>query len=346
MLNKNLPFGLLAILLVILLAPSCRHASKEEKIAIGVSDTSLKYLEALNKKISADGKNAGLYNLRARFYINDRQFNKALKDINQALSLNPKDASFYVTLSDLYLLTGEPQKCSDALKKALTISPKDNDALIKFAKLSLIQRDYKSTFENLKKALDNQPVNPKAHFLRALALLENGDTLKAVDDLRKAVDQDQHYFDAYVQLGDLYTIKKDKLAAEYYRAALNIHPGSREVLYSLGMFYQESGQYDKAIETYTTLGKVDSTFKNAPYNIGYIYLVYLHDFNKAVSCFSEAIKRSPAYVEAWYNRGYSYELMGQNGKAYDDYQKTLQISTNYQKAIDGLNRLDKSKKRR
>jgi len=48
----------------------------------------------------------------------------------------------------------------------------------------------------------------------------------------------------------------------------------------LGMFYQETSQYENAIKTYTTLSKIDTTFRNAPYNMGYIYLVYIKDFKK------------------------------------------------------------------
>ncbi len=111
----------------------------------------------------------------------------------------------------------------------------------------------------------------------------------------------------------------------------------------LGMFYQENGRYQEALEAYDTLAKVDSTFKDAPYNTGYIYLVYLHDFRKAASFFSIALRCDPGYIEAMFNRGYSYELAGEYSKAYQDYNHVLQLRTNYQKAIDGLNRIDKKR---
>ena len=190
------------------------------------------------------------------------------------------------------------------------------------------------------------PVNPRAYFIRAIALLEKGDTVRAADDLKKAVDQDQEFFDAYLELGELYSIKKDRIAADYLRNALNLRPESKEALYLLGMFYQENNQFDKALETYSILGKIDTTFRNVPYNTGYIYLVYLKDFQQAARFFSQAIKKDPGYAEAYYNRGYAYELSGQFDKAYSDYKMTLKLKTNYQKAIDGLNRLDKIKQKK
>jgi tetratricopeptide (TPR) repeat protein len=86
--------------------------------------------------------------------------------------------------------------------------------------------------------------------------------------------------------------------------------------------------------------KSDSTFRNAPYNTGYIYLVYRNDFPKAADYFSKAIEVDPAYFEAWFNRGYANELMGKYDQAVSDYKKALQIQVNYPKAIDGLNRID------
>jgi len=229
------------------------------------------------------------------------------------------------------------------LLKAISIDPRSNPALIRLSKLSLIIKDYNATFDYIKKALQVQPVNPQAYFTRALALLEKGDTALAVEDLKRTVDQDQNFYDAYIELGELYSKRKDPLAADYLKNAINIKPDSREALYMLGMFYQENGKYEEAIKTYATLSKVDTTFKDAPYNTGYIYLVYLHDFTKAATYFTLALKNDPGYIEALFNRGYAYELSGSHAKAYQDYKHLLDLKANYQKAIDGLNRLDKLK---
>jgi tetratricopeptide (TPR) repeat protein len=109
----------------------------------------------------------------------------------------------------------------------------------------------------------------------------------------------------------------------------------------LGLHYQETGQYEKAIVTYQALAKSDTAFREASFNQGYIYLVYLKDFTKAAQLFSESIKKDPGYYEAYFNRGYAYELAGDYQKALGDYQKSLKIKVNYDKAVEGLNRLDK-----
>ena len=305
------------------------------------NDTTLMRLEILSQQIEDDVSNPDLYNRRAKYYLHDHQLDKALKDINKAISLDGGKSVSYITLSDIYLLMGKPDGSRDALNKAININPNDKEAMLKLAKLYLIVKDYKNCYVTVKQLLVIDNGNASAYFIRAIGLLEQGDTIHAVDDLMQAVDKNQKYYDAYVQLGELYSIKKDPMAVLYLKNALNLRPQSREAMYMLGLFYQETGQFDKAIASYQALAKFDTAFREAPFNIGYIYLVYLKDFNRAVLFFSESLKKDPGYYEAYFNRGFAYELAGDYKKAYDDYQKSLKIELNYDKAIEGLNRLDK-----
>ncbi len=71
-----------------------------------------------------------------------------------------------------------------------------------------------------------------------------------------------------------------------------------------------------------------------------INLVYLKDFEAAVKFFSKSISLDPKYTDAYFNRGYSYELMGDFINARKDYQKALELFPNYERSIKGLNRLD------
>lgn len=330
-------------LLCLFALSSCQNGGDPANRQLQGSDTTRLKLEILNQQIEADVTNADLYNKRAKFYLLDHDFDKALKDVRKAISIDDGKSSSYVTLSDIYLLMGKPEESRDALQKAIGKNPADVDALLKLAKLYLIIKDYKNCYLTVKQLLTIDKGNASAYFTRSIALLEQGDTVRAVDDLKQAVDNNQAYYEAYVELGELYAIKKDPMAGLYFNNALNLRPKSREALYMLGLFYQETGAFDKAIATYQRLAKADTAFRDASYNQGYIYLVYQKDFTKAAQLFSEAIKKDPGYYEAYFNRGYAFELAGDYKKAYEDYQTSLKIKVNYDKAIEGLNRLDKHK---
>jgi tetratricopeptide (TPR) repeat protein len=331
----------LTFLVALLMITSCGGRPRVAEKNKSGKDTIDVLIQDLTRKIADHLSDPNLLQQRSKYYLLDHQEKLAFEDITKAISLSPNTASLYITLSDVYLGMGKPDNCNEALLKAIAIDPRNNPALIRLSKLSLIIKDYKATFEYVKKALELEPHNPQAYFTRALALLEKGDTVSAVEDFKRTVDQDQGYYDAYVELGELYAMRKDQLAADYLKNAVRIRPDSKEALYMLGMFYQETGKYEDALETYAKLTKVDSTFKDASYNTGYIYLVYLHDFKKAASYFTTALKRDPGYIEAMFNRGYAYELSGEYSKAYQDFKHVLELKANYQKAIDGLNRIDK-----
>ena len=48
---------------------------------------------------------------------------------------------------------------------------------------------------------------------------------------------------------------------------------------------------------------------------------------------------NPEYTEAYYNRGFAYELLKDVENSQRDYNKVLELHPNYEKAIDGLNRI-------
>jgi tetratricopeptide (TPR) repeat protein len=144
-----------------------------------------------------------------------------------------------------------------------------------------------------------------------------------------------------VQLGILYSTARNPLAIGYFQTATKIAPNRREAYYLLGMAYQEQENIPKALETYGNLLAFAPDYKEALYNIGYIHLVYTADYPAAIDYFSRAIALDPKYTDAYFNRGYSHELSGDYGNARNDYQKALEITPNYERSIEGLNRLDK-----
>jgi tetratricopeptide (TPR) repeat protein len=332
-------FVSLLLIVYILSMPSCKN--KTEKLVAESKNELADEIAAISKKIADDNKNASLYNQRAELYIKAEKLNDALSDVNKAISIDSKMPVVYLTLSDIYLLQGKPGNALDAIQKSLAIDDKYADGYLKLAKLYLVMKDYEKTGQNINKVLNLDPNNAKAYFLKGFALEENGDTIKAVESYQKSVALDPQYFDAYIQLGSLYVMKKSPLAAGYFNSALNIKPNSKETLYMLGMFYQENEQPEKALDTYKRMIILDSTNKLPYYNSGYVNLVYLKKFKQGLEFFTKAIKLDPKYIEAYFNRGYCYELAGDFAKARIDYEKALKITPNYPNAIEGLNRLDK-----
>lgn len=333
---------LVAATLVVFFAVSCNQTEpgqnrNAEKPVKPVDQA----LQEINKKIAGDSENDLLYIERADYYLANEKVDSALRDILIAIDINKLNPDHYITLSDAYLALGNPDKCLDALNKSLSLDAENQEAMLKKAQLYLIMQDYDQVYETISELIKIDNFNPVAYFVRGFARLEEADTARAIRNFRVAVDQKQDYFEAFLQLGMIYAAQKNPLAVEYLRNAIELQPNTIEPYYQLALFFQENGRTEDAITTYNNILDIKPDHLYAIYNLGYINLVYKQDFQLAADYFTNALEIDPEYAEAYYNRGYCYELMGNKAFARRDYEKALGLITNYPKAIEGLNRLDR-----
>ncbi len=318
---------------------SCNKSGS--KFGGSANDSVPQELSALNAAIEKDAKNAVLYTQRSEYYVRRELFNNALADINKAIELDPKNVKAYTGLSGIYLLMGKPQESLDALNQVLKFDQNNAAVHLKKAKLYLIMKDYENCAASVQKTIEIDPNQADAYYLKGMALMENDKMDLAIESFQRSVTINQAHFDALMQLGYIWEKKDQKMSIEYFKSAVKANPQSTEALYNLGLLYQENDQPQKAILAYETINKLDPSNKLAFFNIGYVNLVYLNKYAEGVTYFSKAIALDSRYTDAWYNRGYCYELLKDKEKAGNDYQQVLKLNVNDPKAVEGMNRLDK-----
>ena len=320
---------------------SCgNHKSVDKITSLTGSDSLSAKTNSLTKQIGEHPSDLNLYIQRAKIFLEKKQSDSALPDIKKVLEIDSSNASAYIVLSDIYFAKGKFENCLNALQKSIILDKKNKIALLKLGELEFYLKNYDKAFEYIQQSLAIDNINPEAYLMLGMAYKEIGDTAKAIKNFQTVVEQDINNYHAYIQLGLLYASKKNKLAINYFNNALNVDSKSIEALYALGMFYQETGEYRKAIEKYLMILQIDPKYKNANFNIGYVYLVYLQEYENAKRYFTNAIETDSKYAEAYYNRGYCNELLNLANDAIKDYKKTLELKPNYEKAIEGLNRID------
>lgn len=331
-------------LIVIVFLYSCSSGDKPKIVQDSdtvVLDQTIAVLDKLDKEIQADSLNPDLFHKRALYYFDNNDLSAALNDVRKAIQIDSIYSEYHVTISDIYLRMGNLQSCAESLDKAILLDSKNKEAFLKLAEISIVIRDYDNALKYIDRVFIIDELEARGFFLRGIVKLESGDTVKGIRNFQKAIDVDQDFFDAHLQLGMLYLEKKNKIALDYFNNALNIDPSNLEVNYYIGMYYQSVGDYEKAIQKYNLILNQEPKYFFATYNIGYINLVYLKDFDVAIDYFNQTIELEPAYTDAWYNRGFSFELKDDLVSARKDYSKTLEIDPAHEKAIEGLNRLDK-----
>jgi tetratricopeptide (TPR) repeat protein len=216
--------------------------------------------------------------------------------------------------------------------------------MLKLAEMHLYMQEYSQAQRLLRTVTTLNPDNAQIYFLNGLVFLEKKDTVNAIRNLQFATERNPDFYSAYMMLGRIHSNLPGNVAIDYYRSAIDVEPNSYEARYNLGMFYQDREMIEEAETEYNyIIYEIDSVSADPFYNLGYINLIYRADFDKAIDYFTRAIQKAPEYVEAWYNRGFSYEVMGKLKLARENYERSLLIETNYPLSIKGLNRLDEGK---
>lgn len=315
---------------------SCGEKKKEDNDSPEKVQTPL---DALTEKIKTDPDNPSLYFQRARWNFSAKKIAASEYDIRKAISLDSLNADYHILLADINFTNFRLQDAEAAFKKAAAIDPDHIEAYLKLAELYLYTKKYEESIRNANEALRIDKRKGKAYFIKGFVYKETKDTLRAISNFQTCIEQEPAYYDAMIQLGNIYATHLDPIALEYYNSALKLQPHSVEALYDRGLYYQNTGMIEKAVNDYNELLKIDPTYGFAYFNLGYIAMKYEKDYRKAIPLFTNALAHENHYVEAYYNRGVCYENIGDIQKAKADYREALNLYPTYdlaKKALKGL----------
>lgn len=338
-----------AFVVAIILFAGCGENQKEKEASLARSEKQVAVseeefpgqarLDSLTALLDQDPDNTDILNERAKVFLEVGQTNYALADVGRALLLDSSKATYYLTISDVYFQLSKPKKSRNALLKAAELQPEFTEPLYRLAQFELYLGNHQQCIDYANDMLRIDARDDRPFMVKGLCYKDMGDTTKAIQNYLEAITENPDNYDAYVELGILHWGKKDPLAEGYLKSALDIRPQGVDALYALAMQYQESDRLNEAMETYTEILKVDSTYAAAYFNMGYIQYQYLQLYNEALKNFDKAVKISPKYYQAVYMRGLCHEAKGDIARAKREYNYSIELNPNYQRAADGLQRL-------
>lgn len=326
----------------LIFSASCQNSGSSK--ANDPTDTTLtlaKRIELYSKLIEETPDDTKLLLARADLFRKSGNLNNAILDVQKVVQYDNKNIKNQILLADLFLQSGQTQNTIFTLQGALAVDPNHVGALLKMAELNLMFKRYAQAIENLNKVLDQKPCHDTAFFIKGFISMEKGDTNSAISYFMESIKCNPKYYEAHIQLAVLFSNLGDPLALNYYKNAITSRPTSSEAYYNLGLYYQGIDSLNKAIDIYKQLIKINPKYPYAYYNIGYINLEMLSIPSEAIRYFDMAVQLKPDYYEAIFNLGLCYERTGDVLKARELYHQALNIKTNYPKAIEGLNRIDR-----
>ena len=164
---------------------------------------------------------------------------------------------------------------------------------------------------------------------QAISLYAQGNLNEAEDLFRQILSSDPTCGSSLYFLGLIAATKGiyDEASQLLYRATL-IEPKNTDYAYSLATVLQENGKTKEAIEIYEKLPDMPEGWNN----LGNIYMSE-NNFEKALECFDEALKRDPKMVWAMVNKSILLRSQGNTKAAEKMLKMALEIDENFMPAL-------------
>jgi tetratricopeptide (TPR) repeat protein len=172
-----------------------------------------------------DAVNAVMFLSRAKFYLQSKQFERALPDLDETLRLNPQLSEAWMLRATVRVEMGDyPQALSD-VERCLQIEPPEPLALLTRGNLRAQLGELESALEDFTNFLRQQPETVLALRARASSYTRLHRFDEALADLNEALRLDPANADAYLDRGRVHQ-KKDCFPAALadYQKALDLRP--------------------------------------------------------------------------------------------------------------------------
>lgn len=316
---------------------SCEQKTTEQATE---NSSEPKELRALNKKIKSEPNNAQLLFQRANLYRSLGSDSLAFVDLLATVKQDSTQAGYFSAIGDFLF---DKKDISGSLKwfqKAVSIDPTDEIAHLKMANFFLYTENYDKAFAEINLVLKRNVYNAEAYFLKGMCYKGLGKMDKAISSFQTAVQTEPQYYDGFMQLGLLYSKKKDPLALQYFDNAIRVDSFNYEAHYAKAMFHQSQNQFEKAKAVFKNAVRIDKTYAEAYYNIGWM-LLQQDSTEKAKREFERVIAYDQDNARAYYNRGLCNEILEKYSEAHADYEQALVFDPEFDLPTTALKRVKK-----
>ena len=330
-----------------------------------------KRLDALSKQI---GETAPLQLAKGILDYAGGDLKSSETALQRALTLDPKYSAAYYTLGRLYLVQNKVKEADEAFKKAADLAPPRSPRRLSYANFKIQTGDLAEGKRLIEQITKEAPDYVPAWIRKAeIALME-----KKYDDceelLHQALTRDNDNYDAMMLQGRLYLVRNeaDKAIVEFNRMA-TVYERSADVQYQLALAYLSANDQAKAIAALNRalnldpqnpdamllmggvdIGKGDTTSAIAILNqlvklhpqqgkafllLGNAYFMQ-NNLDQSLKALSAASRLLPKDPQVMYLAGAVYAQRKDFTHARQMFEKSLEISPKFSRALEQLVNMD------
>lgn len=278
----------------------------------------------LDSLIEANPNNSELFYNRSLYYYETDFQPKALVDILTAIKLEKTNPKYYLHGGEVYIAMSQGQEAIDLINDGIQNSKNNEELFLRATEYNFYMKDYKKATILVNDLLKINKNNADAYFFKGLILKNSDYKNKAISNFQTCIEQDPTHYNAYMQLGLLFSEKNDDLAISYFNNALKLENQSREALYAKAYHHQQQKAFNKAKQTYIQMIRNDNKDYQAFYNIAYC-LMEQDSLQKSYKHFKVAANIKIDHVDAIFMMGQIAERIGDIPNAKIHYHTALKL---------------------
>ncbi len=222
------------------------------------------FLLVFSAGCASDEEKEASHHKKAKQYIENQEFNKAIIELKNIIQLNQKNDVAYYELGETYLKLKQAKKAFQSFSNAIAISPDNLEAQLKIGQVLIL---FKKTAEARKKAefiIEKSPENIDALLLLSIIQTQEKNIDAALETLNKCASIDPDNDMIYISQARLYLQNKNiDQAKKAYQKAKSIDTSSPKAYISLARIYGFEKKWDQAeAELKTMIKESGSEYKN------------------------------------------------------------------------------------
>lgn len=299
-------------------------------------------------------KTADYHFSMAQAYLAQGQTDLGIEELKLTLVYDPTSALVHTRLAAEYVKKGMMTAAMESCKEALKHDPDYVDARLLLAGLYSTTQDSVAALNEYDRILKKSPDHEEATVFKAQVLVELGRTQNAVALLKGFLKRDVESVPGWYALARAeQQLNHFQESVKAFEKAIDLRPSFVQASLALGFLYEEKGQNDKAIQTYTQsfeqtqdlavgnrlatlylksekyneaipilemIDRLDPEDMNSRVKLGLVY-IEMRKLDDAVAIFKKIIEKNPDSDRVYFYLGSAYEELKQDNAAIESFQK-------------------------
>jgi protein O-GlcNAc transferase len=268
------------------------------------------------------------HRLAERFYVQGQlaaeqgQTDKAIADLTAAINYNPDMVLAYEERGDLYQDRGRLHDALADYSKASYLNPNSFHSWYELGVVNQELQQFEDAITAYQRALELQPESSIVAMNLAITYAQEGKPDFGIIYGRRAIENAQNSFDAWTNLGVIYSLLAAKnadyraQAIKCFKESLELQPRQPAVYLNLAQVYLDGDDFEQAQAVLQTAQRLAPS-PLVSERLGYC-LYRLGQFDEVTDAYHDSLKMDPDYVAALNGLGVVDMSQVLNGAAHSD----------------------------